>query len=205
MKIEINKKHLYILSIVLVLGLAGFLVIAIDVSPPRHFLQSIAKGPGPTDLESVDSNLDGIIDLANTFVGLPLNQDSDSDGIIDNATNSDKVDGLNAADLVAQGAGTVVETFYGINACPTGWSLAVSGVAYGVRAEVYPGPGTYSASDFLICAGGARVTHTQLQSEQGIGIIKRHHGSWHFGPKLYAWGEDFANGVPYIRCVVCYK
>jgi len=111
--------------------------------------------------------------------GLVSHAASDISGSI----NADTIDGMHASDLIgASGSGTnYVQTFYGIDACPTGWQTAVTGVTH------YENYGDHD----VFCAGDGRSPGSKW-------------GGHHVSAYAHAFGPygDHAN---FFQCVVCYR
>ena len=82
-----------------------------DANDPNYYLNP-----------SGDSKLSGNLNLGSaTIMG---------NGSISTNLNADKLDDLDAADLLAQSGGETVFTRWGATTCPTGWTLLYSGKAY---------------------------------------------------------------------------
>ena len=175
LEVEIDKKYFLIISCLILVGI--FSIIAISATQPQAYVEG--------------------------GQGLVSHAASDISGSI----NADTIDGMHASDLIgASGSGTnYVQTFYGIDACPTGWQTAVNGVAQGVylnSASTGHQIKATTAADLAVCTGKERIYAAQWSTEIGRIISTTHSDNWHWGTYLYDWG---VSDSLYIQCVVCYR
>jgi len=118
--------------------------------------------------------------------GLVSHAASDISGSI----NADTIDGMHAADLIGAGgsSGTnYVQTFWGVNACPTGWQTAVTGIGYSTSRE-------FAHGSVMLCGGDERRPRVNGE-HYGSG----HESFWYLPMTMYK------NRQSYMECAVCYR